>query len=54
MKIINLEITWISPENNGDNDFINKLIDCNDNLFKSFTFNSITAKWVMVAEMLQK
>ena len=44
MKVINLEVTYIIPENSGDNDFTNKLIDCDDSLFKNFTFNSVTEK----------
>ena len=39
MKIINLEITSISPENNGDNYFINKLIECNYNILKILPLN---------------
>ena len=46
MKIINLEVTYINKENSGDNDFTNKLIDCDGSLFKNSTFNSITEKWV--------
>ena len=45
MKIINLEITLISTENNGYNDFINKLIDCHDNIFKTSTVKSVTEEW---------
>ena len=45
MKIINLEITFISTENNGYNGFINKLIDCHDNIFKNSTVKSVTEEW---------
>ena len=45
MKTINLEITWISLENNGDNEFINEFISCDDNIFQNSTFESITEKW---------
>ena len=48
-KIINLETTWISLENNGDNGFINKLVDCSENIFKNSTFISTTEIWSIMA-----
>ena len=46
-----LEITLISTENNEYNDFINKLIDCHDNIFKNSTVKSVTKEWcTMIAD----
>ena len=45
VKNINLEITWISRENNVDADFISKLRDYDDWIVKNSTFKFLTKKW---------
>ena len=42
---LNLEITWISQENNKDADFISKLLDYNGWTVKNSTFKLLTKKW---------
>ena len=45
VKNPNLEITWISWENNKDADFISKLIDYNDWIVKKSTFKFLSKEW---------
>ena len=45
VKNINLEITWISRENNKDADFISRSIDHDDWIVKNSTFKFLTKKW---------
>ena len=45
VKNLNLEITWISRENNEDADFISKLIDYDNWRVKNSTFKFLIKKW---------
>ena len=45
VKNLNLEITWISRENNKGADFISKIIDYSDWIVKNPTFKFLTKKW---------
>ena len=47
VKNINLEITWISRENNKDADFISKSIDHDDCIVKNSTFNFLTKNLII-------
>ena len=44
VKTLNLELTRISQENNKDAEFISKLIDCDEWIVKSSTFEFLTKK----------
>ena len=45
VKNLNVEITWISRENNKDAGFISKLLDYDDWIVKNSTFKFLTKKW---------
>ena len=53
VKNLNLEITWISGENNNDANFISKLIDHDDWRVKNSPFKSMTKKCgIMIQNVL--
>ena len=43
-KNSNIEITWIRGQNDENNNFINKFVGYDDNIFKNSCFRSITEK----------